>query len=256
VEEQLLNTVGDPDAPKPASYRTLRLADTGEDVTRLQTELNRRGLLASASITGTYDSKTVEAVKAFQRANSLTVDGIAGSDTQHKLYGTVPEGTYEPGGGSTVTPSLYPVELVDWYKGDINTFWGRGETAVLTDVTTGISLRVRRWAGGYNVDGEPLTSADTTALTRIYGVRTAQEILEKDLYQRRPVWITLKGRSFAASLYGVPHNYPDGDTIPGNDFNGQLCVHFYNSRIHTSGTVDASHMKAIQRAYDAAPSRK
>ncbi len=256
VEEQLLNTVGDPDAPKPASYRTLRLADTGEDVTRLQTELNRRGLLASASITGTYDSKTVEAVKAFQRANSLTVDGIAGSDTQHKLYGTVPEGTYEPGGGSTVTPSLYPVELVDWYKGDINTFWGRGETAVLTDVTTGISLRVRRWAGGYHVDGEPLTSADTTALTRIYGVKTAQEILEKDLYQRRPVWITLKGRSFAASLYGVPHNYPDGDTIPGNDFNGQLCVHFYNSRIHTSGTVDASHMKAIQRAYDAAPSRK
>jgi len=255
LEEQMLRDTGDPDAPKPASYRTLSLGITGEDVTRLQNELIRRGLF-TGSATGTYDSGTAEAVKAFQRANKLTVDGIAGSQTQHKLYGTVPEDTYTPGGGSTVTPTLYPVELVDWYKGDINTFWGRGETAVLTDVASGISLRVRRWAGGYHVDGEPLTSADTAALARIYGVKTAQDILERNLYQRRPVWITLKGRSFAASLYGVPHNYPDGDTIPNNDFNGQLCVHFYNSRVHTSGNVDANHMKAIQRAYDVAPSRK
>jgi hypothetical protein len=145
---------------------------------------------------------------------------------------------------------------VDWYTGDINTFWGRGETAVMTDVKTGISLRIKRWAGGLHVDGEPLTGADTAALAQVYGVKNAQEILEKNLYQRRPVWITLKGRSFAASLYGVPHNYPAGDTIPGNDFNGQLCIHFYNSRTHASGTVDSDHMRAIQTAYDSAPSKK
>lgn len=256
VEEQLLSTVGDPDAPKPASYRTLRLGDSGEDVTRLQQELNRLGLLVVTAINGNYDSLTAQAVRAYQKQQRLTEDGIAGSETQHKLYNTVPEGSYDPGGGSTVNPSLFPVELVDWYTGDINAYWGRGEVAVLTDVATGISLRIKRWAGGYHVDGEPLTSADTQALTRIYGVKNAQEILEKNLYQRRPVWITLKNRSFAASLYGVPHNYPEGDTIPGNDFNGQLCVHFYNSRVHTSGTVDANHMRAIQRAYDAAPTKK
>ena len=254
-EEEALKNTGDPDAPSTASYRTLQLGSTGEDVLRLNQELNRLGYLQNAYVSQTYSSQTAEAVRDYQRAKGLTVDGIAGSNTQHKLYNTVPEGTYDPG-GSTVNPTIYPVELVDWYKGDINAFWGRGETAIMTDVRTNISLRIRRWAGGYHVDGEPLTSADTAALTRIYGVKTAQEILEKNLYQRRPVWITLKGRSFAASLYGVPHNYPDGDTIPNNDFNGQLCIHFYNSRVHVSGKVDKDHMNAIQYAYDHAPSRK
>lgn len=255
-EEKALNQTGNPDAPKPATYRTLSFGSSGEDVTRLQQELSRTGYLQSAYVTGVYNQQTVEAVKAFQRANGLVVDGAAGNATQHKLYNTVPEEPYNPGGGSTVSPTLYPVELVDWYTGDINSFWGKGEVAVMTDVTTGISLRIKRWSGGYHVDGEPLTKADTAALNRIYGVRTSQEILEKNLYQRRPLWITLKGRTFAASLYGVPHNYPQGDTIPDNDFNGQLCIHFYNSRTHSSGSVDKGHMNAIQKAYDAAPSKK
>ena len=256
AEEKALKDTGDPDAPKPATYRTLQYGSTGEDVTRLQQELSRTGYLQSAYVTGVYNQQTVEAVKAFQKANGLVVDGAAGSATQHKMFNTVPEDTYNPGGGSTVSPALNPVELVDWYTGDINTFWGKGEVAVMTDVNTGISLRIKRWSGGYHVDGEPLTKADTAALNRIYGVKTSQEILEKNLYQRRPVWITLKGRSFAASLYGVPHNYPDGDTIADNNFNGQLCVHFWNSRTHTSGLVDAGHMNAINAAYNAAPTKK
>lgn len=255
-EEAIFKQTGDPDSPKTATYRTLQLGSTGEDVTRLQQELNRQGYLQSAYITGIYNDQTASAVRAFQQAKGLVVDGIAGSATQHKLFNTVPEGTYDPGGGGTVTPEINPVELVDWVTGDINSFWGRGEAAVMTDVKTKISLRIKRWAGGDHVDGEPLTAADTAALCKVYGVKSAQEILEKNLYQRRPVWITIKGRTFAASLYGVPHNYPDGDTIPGNDYNGQLCVHFVNSRIHSSGKVDPDHMKAIQDAYNAAPTKK
>jgi hypothetical protein len=67
------------------------------------------------------------------------------------------------------------------------------------------------------------------------------------------LWVTIGGRTFAASLYGVPHNYPAGDTIPDNDFSGQFCVHFVNSKIHSSGKVDAEHQAAIQYAYDHAP---
>jgi len=255
-EEQALNQTGDPDAPPTASYRKLEIGSTGEDVTRLQRELNRIGYLDAAHITGTYGSQTRTAVMAYQKAMSLFVDGIAGNDTQHKLYNTVPEDTYEPGAGGTVSPTIYPVEKVDWYAGDINSFWARGETAILTDVRTKISFRVRRWAGGYHADVEPLTAADTAAMCKVYGVSNAQEILDKNLYQRRPVWITLKGRSFAASIYGVPHNYPDGDTIADNNFNGQFCVHFVNSLLHTSGKVDSDHQKAINEAYNAAPVKK
>ncbi|MGI6694738.1 MAG: peptidoglycan-binding protein [Christensenellales bacterium] len=239
-----------------ASYRRLSIGSTGEDVTRLQRELSRLGYLRSGYSIGVYDQATQTAVRNYQMAAGLFVDGIAGNDTQHKLYNTTPQDTYTPDAGGTVNPTIYPVEKVDWYSGDINSFWARGETAILTDVKTRISFRVKRWAGGYHADVEPLTAADTAAMCEIYGVKNAQEILEKNLYQRRPVWITLKGRSFAASIYGIPHNYPEGDTIPDNKFNGQFCVHFVNSRLHTGGKVDKDHQKAINEAYNAAPSRK
>lgn len=255
-EEKALNQTGDPDAPPTASYRTLEIGSSGEDVRRLQQELSRIGYLEAAYISGTFDTPTGTAVRAYQKAVGLFVDGIAGDRTQHKLFNTVPEETYEPGTGGTVSPTLYPVEKVDWVTGDISTFWSRGETAILTDVRTKISFRVKRHEGGLHADVEPLTAADTAAMCRVYGVNNAQEILEKNLYQRRPVWISLKGRSFAASIYGVPHNYPAGDKIPDNNFNGQFCVHFLNSKIHSSGRVDSDHQKAIEEAYNAAPARK
>ena len=255
-EEKAYNQTGDPNAPGTATYRRLEIGSTGEDVARLQQELARLGYLRSGYSPGVYDYQTRQAVMDYQKAVSLFVDGIAGNDTQHRLYNTVPQDTYEPGGGGTINPTIYPVEKVDWYAGDISTFWGRGETAILTDVKTKISFRVKRWAGGYHADVEPLTAAETDAMCRVYGVSNAQQILEKNLYQRRPVWITLKGRSFAASIYGVPHNYPEGDTIPDNNFNGQFCVHFVASRLHTGGNVDADHQRAINEAYNAATQKK
>ena len=65
------------------------------------------------------------------------------------------------------------------------------------------------------------------------------------------------GRTFCASVYGIPHNY-SGDRIPNNGYTGQFCVHFTNSRTHTSNIVDpdASYnnyfgaQSAIQYAYE------
>ena len=37
---------------------------------------------------GIYGQWTYDAVRAFQKANGLSVDGIAGKNTQNKLYGT------------------------------------------------------------------------------------------------------------------------------------------------------------------------
>ena len=52
----------------------------GNEVTQIQTKLKRWGYY-TGSIDGIYGSKTVEAVKYFQRKNGLTVDGIAGPAT-------------------------------------------------------------------------------------------------------------------------------------------------------------------------------
>ena len=232
-----------------ASYTTLKIGSTGNAVKNLVTELKNQGYY-TGTITNKYTTAVAEAVKAFQRANGLEADGIAGSTTQHKLFGTVPVGT---GDTSNLTMTLYPAEKIDWYTGGINELWPRGANYKVYDVKTGIVWWAHRWAGGRHIDAEPLTAADTARLCKCYGVSSSTEIASKNLYQRRPLLVTIGTRTFACSLYGVPHNYPEGDTISTNDFKGQVCIHFSNSRTHDSNKVDSGHESAIEYAWEHAP---
>ena len=59
----------------------------GTAVTRLQQALKDKGYL-KGKVDGIYGDQTYDAVKAFQRAKGLAVDGIAGRKTQNALYGT------------------------------------------------------------------------------------------------------------------------------------------------------------------------
>ena len=59
---------------------TSRYGSRGNEVTQIQTKLKRWGYY-NGSIDGIYGTKTVEAVKYFQRKNGLTADGIAGPAT-------------------------------------------------------------------------------------------------------------------------------------------------------------------------------
>ena len=230
-----------------ATYTTLKLGSTGNAVKNLTTELIRQNYL-SGSATTKYTTTVENAVKKFQADKGLTVDGIAGPATQHKLYGTVPVGAADT---SNPTFTIYPAEKIDWYTGGINELWSKGSNYKVYDVRTGIVWWAHRWSGGSHVDAEPLTAADTARLAKSYGVTTAQEIEDKDLYQRRPLLVTIGTRTFCCSLYGVPHNYPKGDTIADNDFRGQVCIHFTNSKTHDSNRVDSAHQAAIEEAYQA-----
>ena len=154
---------------------------------------------------------------------------------------------------SDLTMAIYPAEKIDWYTGGIQTLWPKGSNVKVYDVKTGIVWWAHRWSGGYHADVEPLTAADSARLCKIYGVSSTDEIASKNLWQRRPCLITIGTRTFACSLYGVPHNYPDGDTISNNDMKGQVCIHFTNSRTHTGNAVDSYHTEAIQYAWEHAP---
>lgn len=59
---------------------TSKYGSNGNEVIQIQTKLKRWGYY-TGSIDGIYGSKTVEAVKYFQRKNGLTQDGIAGPAT-------------------------------------------------------------------------------------------------------------------------------------------------------------------------------
>ncbi len=63
------------------SQETLsRYGSTGNEVTQIQTRLKNWGYY-NGSVDGIYGSRTVSAVKSFQRKNGLKVDGIAGQAT-------------------------------------------------------------------------------------------------------------------------------------------------------------------------------
>lgn len=233
-----------PTAKPSATYTTLRLGSTGDAVTNLVQELINQGYY-TGSVTNVYTSAVEAAVRAFQSAKGLTVDGIAGKQTQHALFGTV-----EPGADdyTDYTFQFYPAEKIDWYMGGIQQLWAKGASYKIYDVQTGIVWWARRWAGSSHADIEPVTAADTARLCQIYGVNNAQEIWDKNLWQRRPCLITIGNRTFACSLFGMPHN-PDGDTIPDNNMTGQICMHFTNSKGHESGKVDTYHQEAIEYAW-------
>lgn len=236
---------GSTSTSKPtATYTTLRLGSSGDAVTRLVQELINQGYYTGA-VTSSYTSDVQAAVRAFQAANNLTVDGIAGKLTQHALFGTVEPGTADP---SDYSFQFYPAEKIDWFTGGIQQLWAKGASYKVYDVQTGIVWWARRWSGANHCDIEPLTAQDTARLCQIYGVSDAQEIWDKNLWQRRPCLVTIGTRTFACSLFGMPHN-PDGDTIPDNDMVGQICMHFTNSKGHESGKVDTYHQQAIEYAW-------
>ncbi|HZJ83787.1 MAG TPA: peptidoglycan-binding protein [Clostridia bacterium] len=82
-----------------ASYSLLKVGSRGQAVSRLQQELKNKGYFTYSKITQYYGSITRDAVIRFQRDYGLSVDGIAGNQTQSALYknsssGSTGSGTY------------------------------------------------------------------------------------------------------------------------------------------------------------------
>lgn len=108
----------------PSSNGTLHEGDSGEDVYNLQARLFELGYY-NGRIDGRYSSETTAAVKAFQKANGLSADGIAGSGTLSILYGDAPvsynayfglSGNGASGGTTTVVPTPVPdmTTVIQW----------------------------------------------------------------------------------------------------------------------------------------------
>ena len=104
--------------PVPSGAVTLREGDEGENVYILQAYLFELGYY-TGRIDGRFSAETTEAVKAFQRANGLTADGIAGKGTQSKLTSgsAIPAGNANENGQESGTPPQTS-ELTTLRRGD------------------------------------------------------------------------------------------------------------------------------------------
>lgn len=67
-------------------YETLNYGSNGSDVRKLQRKLIELGYMPAGSDDGSYGYQTYNAVKAFQQANGLEADGLAGPATLTNLY--------------------------------------------------------------------------------------------------------------------------------------------------------------------------
>ena len=123
VQSQYLDFLGTAATPVPTSppagtavpsagydtsvfTRTLRTGYTGSDVAALQYRL--AALRYPISVTATYDSTTISAVKQFQLMNGLTQDGIAGPKTFKAMYSA----NVVPYTGSASAPTAVPAATV------------------------------------------------------------------------------------------------------------------------------------------------
>lgn len=83
------------------AYTRLTLGSKGDDVKKLQTELNKYGY--GLDVDGSFGQKTNDAVRDYQSKNGLSVDGVVGNNTWGKLVGSSTNNASS--GGNTATSS-------------------------------------------------------------------------------------------------------------------------------------------------------
>ena len=203
----------------------------GVSIADMQRALYSRGFF-SGSATGYYGDLTLTAVKAFQKEAGISQDGIIGEETLALLYGDNDIST----NAAKMAGIEGAVQLSTW--DDINKVWKKGTTALVTDVKTGLQYTAYRFGGWFHADVEPKTADDTAVMKEIFSGSWS--------WDRRAIWVTINGTTYAASQHGMPHMV---DVISGNDFPGHFCIHFNDSKVHATSKECPRHQACVAYAY-------
>jgi peptidoglycan hydrolase-like protein with peptidoglycan-binding domain len=100
--------------PTPtATVTTLQKGSTGDKVKELQTLLNRAGFNCGV-VDGDFGEKTDAAVRAFQKAKGLTVDGVVGEQTLSALKSNI---NYDVSKGFLVQLKPSDIERIEYVHG-------------------------------------------------------------------------------------------------------------------------------------------
>lgn len=104
--------------PVESVNNVLRIGNSGDAVRALQQRLAALGYY-TGKIDGSFGTGTAQAVTAFQRANKLTADGIAGQKTLSKLSSAAAVAVATPKPAATATPA--PAKATLLQSGDRGT---------------------------------------------------------------------------------------------------------------------------------------
>lgn len=188
----------------------------------------------------TTDPKETKSSKTSKPTSSKEKDEEKKSDSGDKKTSSPtkkPTATKKPSSGSSSNSSGSAPKygsLLDWSKA--YRMLGRGDRFTIKDFNTGTSIRMVVVGGHKHFDVEPATKSDTEKLKRVYGGHWS--------WDRRAILCNIGGKWYAGSMNGMPHGY---ETVSGNGMNGQICIHFVNSRTHGHNAKDPDHQYQIRK---------
>ncbi len=220
----------------------IRKGETSDNVILLQMRLRDLGYY-DYKTTGYFGEFTYEALRDFQKNNDLSSDGVAGQKTLDLMYSNdAKRKSVEPlikPANTVSTSHVRYGQLKDWDKWVRSRFSRdtRLKKAKVIDFNTGKTYMVVAVGGHKHADVEPATKKDTAVLKSTFGGEWS--------WDRRAVIVYISGIWVAGSINGMPHGY---ETVSGNGMDGQVCIHFLNSRNHIHNMRDPTHQAQVMRA--------
>ncbi len=237
---------------KVPTNKTLRIGTISDAVADMQNRLIALGYLKGKA-DGNFGTQTSLALIAFQKANNLVADGIAGTKTLTKLNANnvvsasgEKTNTTIAGAPTVTTVSASQVRYANWYN-EVRSKVRQYPNATVYDFTTGISWQVNMFSFGAHADAEPITKEDTANMLRAFG--------GKNTWTPKAVWVVLSdGTVYIASTHDMEH---DVEHNLNNNFKGHVCIHFPRTmaQVERIGPYATSHQKAIDLGWQATVQR-
>jgi len=224
------------------SNAVLKEGSKNDTVRQMQTALKNLGYYGG-TVTGNFGPLTGEAVKAFQKANNLKADGVAGPATLSVLFGGSAVANGKNSGSSVSAagsgPSASKVEHIG--ASTIRSRYKNGTVVTIYDFRTKLTWKCRFYSVGIHADAEPLTKTDTDTMYRAFGNRNT--------WTPKAVWVTMPdGKTYMASMHNMPHL---SGSIRDNGFSGHLCIHFPRTMADAekTGAYAVTHQEEIIRGW-------
>lgn len=239
----------------------LAYGSSGSDVRKLQQELKKAGYNIAAD--GVFGAETQAAVEAYQRANGLGVDGIAGNQTLGSLG--ITSTTPDPTKTSYYTGNSGKYQLGDWVGGDTYSGGGAAPAASPANYTGmgGVST------GLTDYWNEGLTTDQIIAMQKYYGtpadgkwgpnsIASAGNLSAQQAWQQYqqetgaggiPLWTENPNYSNGGGISGGVSSSAGGSGMMGfEDFYNRMGGADYEKRLRE--TINASVQQAVD-AYEA-----
>jgi len=211
--------------------------DTGSEVYAIQRRLSDLGYL-NYRPTGKFSDMTANAVRKFQQVNGIAADGQIGESTSQVLFSDSAKRNTANPQFKRIVGKAYTGEvtgkatLSGWET--IDKIFPVGTTATIKDYNTGTTFSVKRVGGNNCAQVKTVTAEDFDVYNEVFGGQT---------WEHRPVFVSIGGAEYAASLFGMPTN--NEPSASSDNMNGYTTLYFNNSNTDVQGLPDEEHVISI-----------